>query len=73
MTIKRKLKNKEKDLNLIENSMRNILGKILKIDELINFDIRKIETDTESKKFIESLNYNKSSLNRTVEIIKTLT
>jgi len=71
--VKRKLKNKEKDLNLIENSMRNILGKILKIDELINFDIRKIETDTESKKFIESLNYNKSSLNRTVEIIKTLT
>lgn len=70
--IKRKLKKKEKELNLIENDMRNIIGKVSKIDDLTNFDISTLYTEEESRKFIESLNYSKSSLKQTVDIINKL-
>lgn len=70
--IKRKLKKKEKDLNLIENDMRNIIGKVTKIDDLTNFDISTVYAEEESRKFIESLNYSKSSLIQTVDIINKL-
>ena len=70
--IKRKLKKKEKDLNLIENDMRNIIGKVTKIDDLTDFDISTLYAEEESRKFIESLNYSKSSLNQTVDIINKL-
>ena len=52
--------------------MRNIIGKVSKIDDLTNFDISTLHTEEESRKFIESLNYSKSSLNQTVDIINKL-
>ena len=52
--------------------MRNIIGKVSKIDDLTNFDISTLYTEEESRKFIESLNYSKSSLNQTVDIINKL-
>ena len=52
--------------------MRNIIGKVSKIDDLTNFDISTLYAEEESRKFIESLNYSKSSLNQTVDIINKL-
>ena len=52
--------------------MRSIIGKVIKIDDLTKYDINTLNAESESRKFIESLNDNKNSLNRTVDIINRL-
>ena len=70
--IKRKLNNNEKDLTLIEDLMRSMLGKIIKIDDLAKYDLNTLKPKSESRQFIESLNDNKNSLNRSVELANRL-
>ena len=67
--IKRKMSKKEKDFNLIENMMREMLGKKLNINQLENFDIKMLNPHIDSKNFIKSLNFEKNSLNETIRIV----
>lgn len=67
--IKRKLSKQEKEFNLIENIMRELLGKILNINQLENFDIKKLKPHIDSKNFIKSLNFEKNSLKETIRIV----
>ena len=70
--IKRKLNNNEKDLTLIEDLMRSMLGKVIKIDDLAKYNLNTLKPKSESRQFIESLNDNKNSLNRSVELANRL-
>ena len=57
---------KEKGLCWFENS------KVIKIDDLAKYDLNTLKPKSESRQFIESLNDNKNSLNRSVELANRL-
>ena len=52
--------------------MRSMLGKVIKIDDLAKYNLNTLKPKSESRQFIESLNDNKNSLNRSVELANRL-
>ncbi len=68
--IKRKLGTKEKELKLIENDMRTIIGEIISLDKINNFNsFPEIQTQS-SLKFINEINSNVNSLESTLEVLR---
>ena len=68
--IKRKLNKKEKEFNLIENDMRTIIGDVFTLNEITNLEsFPDINFET-AEKFIQNINSNLNSLNKTIEILK---
>ena len=68
--IKRKLNKKEKEFNLIENDMRTIIGDVFTLNEITKLEsFPDINFET-AEKFIQNINSNLNSLNKTIEILK---
>ena len=61
---------KEKEYNLIENDMRTIIGDVFTLNEITNLEsFPDINFET-AEKFIQNINSNLNSLNKTIEILK---